>query len=220
MGGDGGGASPASASIMSSTQTMVANLVGAGLLSLPYTMLRAGLVPGIVAMVVMTLLCGFSAILIARCCEMAGQFTYKGIAVAALGPRAATAVTATLVLYTLGSCVAFSVLVGDFLPDLVKFFIDRSCPDSGCSSGAEGARDVFGRSEVMVVLAGSCFLYPLSLQRNLDGLKFTSGALPCSARMLRATRTPFRRPAAVCTRLHTHILPDASHRLCTALLQA
>jgi amino acid permease len=176
MGGsDAGIVGEPSATIRSTTSTLVANLVGAGLLSLPFTIKRAGIIPGLIAMVVVCVVNALSALLIARCCELSGKYTYKDMAVAALGKRAGIAIAATLVLYTLGSCVAFAVLLGDFLPNLFDFFMDMGCGAGGCTGSAETVRSIFGRAEVMIVLVGSLVLNPLALNRNLDALRFTSG---------------------------------------------
>lgn len=143
--------------------TIMANLVGAGLLSLPYTFRRSGLLVGALAMLVMAVLNTLSMVVIARCCELSGAFSYKDMAKAALGPVGGTVVTAVMAVYTLGSCVSFSVLLGDFLPALV-------CED-GCNTPAQ---QLFGQREVTMVMAGVLVLYPLCLPRQLNALKYTS----------------------------------------------
>ena len=173
-------ASLGTASLWSVSVVMLANLAGAGLLSLPYTLKRAGLIPGIVAMVLVCIMNGGSALLLARCAELAGggsrAAAYKDLAVASLGARAGAVVAATLAVYTLGSCVSFAVLLGDFLPQLFDAAIDGACGGGGCVAGSAGAsaRDVLSRTPVSVALAGAAFLYPLALLRNLDALRFTS----------------------------------------------
>jgi amino acid permease len=159
----GGGAEQARATPVATVITIMANLVGAGLLSLPYTFRRSGLLVGALAMLVMAVLNTFSMVVIARCCELSGAFSYKDMAKAALGPVGGTVVTAVMAVYTLGSCVSFSVLLGDFLPALV-------CED-GCNTPAQ---QLFGQREVTMVMAGVLVLYPLCLPRQLNALKYTS----------------------------------------------
>jgi amino acid permease len=187
MGGDGP-LGEANATILSTTVTMISNLVGAGVVSLPYVLKRAGIVPGVIALVAMALLNSFSAMVIAYCCELTKKFNYKEVALASLGRSAGQWIGFTLVFYTIGSCIAFAAIIGDLVPDLVKAAIDASCGatevpcadgsqgciQNPCTGGAAVARDIFGRPEVMIVIVGSTFLYPLALQRNLDALKFTS----------------------------------------------
>jgi amino acid permease len=172
----------ASASLASTTTTMLANLAGAGLLSLPYTLRRCGLIPGVCALVLIACVNGGSALLLARCAELAGggsrAAAYKDLAVAALGGRAGAVVAATLAVYTLGSCVSFAVLLGDFLPELLDAALAGACGGGGGGGGGRcaAARAVLSRAPVSVALAGGAFLYPLALLRNLDGLRFTSAA--------------------------------------------
>jgi amino acid permease len=161
--------------------TMLANLAGAGLLSLPFTLKRAGIIPGAIALVSVCFANACSALLLARCAELAGgggrAAGYKDVAVAALGPRAGGAVAATLAVYTLGSCVSFAVLLGDFLPELFDAALDGACGGGGGGGGrCAAARALLSRAPVSVALAGGAFLYPLALLRNLDGLRFTSAA--------------------------------------------
>lgn len=154
---------------LSTALVIMANLVGAGLLSLPFTMKRSGLLVGCVTMAVMAVLNTLSMVVIARCSELARgpnasqTPTYKDIAQAALGPTAGTAVAAIMAVYTLGSCVSFVVLLGDFLPALV-------C-ENGCNTPAQA---LFGQRVVMQAMVGWAVLYPLSLPRQLNALRYTS----------------------------------------------
>lgn len=142
---------------------IMANLVGAGLLSLPFTFKRSGLLVGSLAMLIMAALNTFSMVVIARCCELSGSYSYKDMAQAALGPLGGTVVAAIMALYTLGSCVSFVVLLGDFLPALI-------CED-GCNTPAQA---LFGQRIVMQAMVGWAVLYPLSLPRQLSALRYTS----------------------------------------------
>ena len=189
MGGDGpAGAGRATA--LATAISLCANLVGAGLLSLPYTLKRAGLVTGIVAMTGMCVVNACSVLLIARCCDLAQRYSYLDVGRAALGPVAGAAITAVMAVYTLGSCVSFTVLLGDFLPALV-------C-EGGCDGLPAAAAAVTGRA-ALICLVSALVLFPLSLQRNLNNLRFTSTlsavcivytALMVAARALRGPTVP------------------------------
>jgi amino acid permease len=113
---------------LSTIVSVIANLVGAGLLSLPFTFKRAGIVPGAVSMCLMAGLNAFSMMIIARCCELSGVFTYKGIGEKALGGVSAKVITAIMALYTLGSCVSFVVLlVSNALIDCGQGHVTCTC---------------------------------------------------------------------------------------------
>jgi sodium-coupled neutral amino acid transporter 11 len=94
-------------------------------------------------------------LVVARCCELSGAYTYKDIARKALGGRGAVAVSAVMALYTLGSCVSFLVLIGDFLPALVL-------------------QAAIGGRELLMSVTGAAVLFPLALPRQLSTLRYTS----------------------------------------------
>lgn len=150
-------------SIFGTLVNLVANLVGAGLLSLPATLMQAGLVPGLVMQLLMCALNTASMLCIAQSCDLSGKFTFKEHGVFALGKAAGVAITAVMALYTLGSLISFVVLIGDNLPALV-------C-ESGCNNSVQA---FFGDRTVAIILASALVLFPLSLLRNLSGLRFTS----------------------------------------------
>lgn len=190
MGADGAPAGAARATALATSISVCANLVGAGLLSLPYTLKRAGLVTGVAAMTTMCVLNAFSVLLIARCCDLSKKYSYLDVGRSALGPAAGVVITAIMAVYTLGSCVSFTVLLGDFLPALV-------C-EGGCDGLPPLAAAVTGRT-VLIVLVSGLVLFPLSLQRDLNNLRFTSTlsavcivytALMVSARAIRGPTVP------------------------------
>jgi amino acid permease len=153
------------ASVLGTAVTIINNTIGAGLLALPFTFMRSSLVTGALSMAAIALLNGVSMVVLARCCDLSGEFAYKDIGARALGPRAGVAITALMATYTLGSCVSYLVLLGDFLPQLMH----------GAGASALGQNRPF-----MLCMAGVVVLYPLSLARQLSVLKYTaSAALVC-----------------------------------------
>ena len=115
-----------SATIASTVFCMTNNMLGAGLLTLPYAMYRGSMIGGVV---LLTAICGMSAytvMLLARCSDMTGSFSYKALAVAAFGPRWGKLVESLICLLTFGSCVAYATLVGDFLPKVRYTFVAQA----------------------------------------------------------------------------------------------
>ena len=50
--------------------------------------------------------------MLARCCEIAGAYTYKEVGKRALGPWAGVVAQTIVAGYTFGSCVSYIVLIG------------------------------------------------------------------------------------------------------------
>lgn len=135
------------------------NIIGAGLLSLPWCFKEATVAPGVVALLFTGLLNCMSVLVLARCCDLAGDFSFFGIAAAALGKRAALVVQATVGLYAAGSCITYVVLIGDLIPEVFHdlhshlWLVHRT-----------GA----------IIVAAAAIIFPLSLNTRLAALRFTS----------------------------------------------
>ena len=157
---------PAARGTISSTLiTVVANIVGAGLLSLPYTIATAGVVPGVLALLATGVLNCLSAILLARSCSLSGAGTYMELVGRVFGPGWQRWVTLLLAVYTLGSGASYVVVLGDQLPSLLSLV---------------GVRGLLARQELLLPLVGVGVLYPLCLLRDLSSLRLTSsGSFAC-----------------------------------------
>ena len=128
------------ASLPATALLMVNNTVGAGLLALPYVLLRSGLVPGLCAMALTGSLNFLMAVLLAQNCALCGARSYAELAAHAFGKRAAWAISLLMSVYTLGSCASYAVLLGDALPELA---------DSG-GAGSGAATSVFATRAVLL----------------------------------------------------------------------
>eukprot|EP01061_Rhynchopus_euleeides_P022649 TRINITY_DN3699_c0_g1_i3.p1 TRINITY_DN3699_c0_g1~~TRINITY_DN3699_c0_g1_i3.p1 ORF type:complete len:540 (+),score=130.84 TRINITY_DN3699_c0_g1_i3:149-1621(+) len=142
------------ATVWASSLNLINNVVGAGLFSMPWTMKRASIAGGVMLCAYTCFINSISYHIIARCCDMSGSFTYLDIGNRCFGPRFGIFAQTCVLLYSLGSCLSFVVLVGDFL------------------SGETG---VFGYNRPLIVFVVSLFVFlPLSLLRNTESLKWTS----------------------------------------------
>jgi amino acid permease len=143
--------------------TLAANLIGSGLLSLPYVMKRASLTPGIISLLLVGFMNCIAALAIAWAAARVGANSYASLVGAVLGPRAKTAMAVVLVLYTLGSCVSYVVLLGDVLPALAV------------AAGADASSPFRSRSLVLVGV-GAGLLAPASVMRDLSSLRYNGFA--------------------------------------------
>jgi len=92
---------------------------------------------------------------------LSGGESYKDLVARSIGEGLVPTVSLILSLYTLGSCASYVVVLGDQVPALLK------------SAGAQG---LWCNPIFLLPLLGLCFLFPLSLLRNLSSLKVTSSA--------------------------------------------
>lgn len=147
--------------------TVCANLIGSGLLSLPYTLRRASFAPGVASIALVAFLNLGAVLLLARTSALTGTSSYAALVGEALGARARAGMAAVLALYTLGSCVSYVVLLGDIVPSLL---------------GLGGVTGVFDARTFVLATLGAVVLGPASLLRDLTSLRFNGyGSSSCIA---------------------------------------
>lgn len=139
--------------------TIIANTIGAGLLSLPFTVQRAGLLPGVAALAATGSVNLAGALLLARCSALTGASTFKEILDSTLGATLVPFFCVLLSIYTLGSCASYVVVVADVLKELF--------------AGRAGA-DFFASPTRALPAIALLVLFPLSLLRDLSSLRVTS----------------------------------------------
>mmetsp|Transcript_104182 Transcript_104182/g.335994 ORF Transcript_104182/g.335994 Transcript_104182/m.335994 type:complete len:496 (+) Transcript_104182:69-1556(+) len=149
----------------SSTGASVANitksLLGIGMLTLPHALADGTPAVG----VGMLLLCGslsaFSFFMLGYCAHLTGAATLPQLWDATVGAGSAALVEAMIVLDTMLSCVAFTLLIGDYMSKSV----------AGLLPGLPAA--LRSRS-ALVMLIGLGLLLPLCMVRRLSLLRFSS----------------------------------------------
>eukprot|EP00929_Paragymnodinium_shiwhaense_P061221 TRINITY_DN30575_c0_g1_i2.p1 TRINITY_DN30575_c0_g1~~TRINITY_DN30575_c0_g1_i2.p1 ORF type:complete len:254 (-),score=24.14 TRINITY_DN30575_c0_g1_i2:41-802(-) len=150
------------AGALSSLFNIVTDIIGADFVSLPFCIQQTSLYAGLVMMAAMCLLNMLSAVMIAECCEAAGVFDFFSLGERAFGKRFGELVQATVALYVTGSCISYIVLIGDYLTRVA------TCLSKTLPIFASLTR------ERLIVGVAIFVLCPMSLQRNLHNLKWSS----------------------------------------------
>lgn len=160
---------PVKASATATMATVINNIIGGGLLALPFTFKRASLYPGIAAMCVTGTLNCITMVLIGTACEISGARNYKELGQICFGTRANMLISLVMALYTFGSCISYIVLIGDNLPQVLLRGVD---PNTVADSNPTLA--FFANRATMAVASAILVLFPLSSQRNLSALRYTA----------------------------------------------
>lgn len=145
------------------------NIVGAGLYSMPWTLMMATVLSGSLVTVWICVLNMISFVLLADSCERTGTFSYLELGRGAFGEGFGKFSQIVCVCYTFGSLVSYVVLAGDCLVGdktglLVLLFGDSSFLGGG-SVGARVAA-VYG--------LGFAFFFPMAMPRTIDALRYAS----------------------------------------------
>eukprot|EP00928_Gymnodinium_smaydae_P075558 TRINITY_DN58576_c0_g1_i1.p1 TRINITY_DN58576_c0_g1~~TRINITY_DN58576_c0_g1_i1.p1 ORF type:complete len:491 (+),score=65.64 TRINITY_DN58576_c0_g1_i1:72-1475(+) len=142
----------------------VISMLGAGQLTLSYSLRELGLVFGVCMMAFFAALTAYSTAVLSAASKRIGAASYKEVIDRLLGVRAKSILDVMILVYIWGGNVGFFVIVKQQF-DLISRY-----------AGFEATVD--GRA--LLALAVVVFVWPLSLVQNLERLKFTS-LLGCAA---------------------------------------
>lgn len=134
------------------------NLIGAGIFSLPTAMQKGSVLPGLATMLMACVVQGGTFVLIAFLCQRLGASSYRGVVSAAFGAEAGSAVDLCIMTNSFFACVAYNILVADFL-----------------QKSLEGLMGWTGVPRPLLIWLNTIFItLPLSHARNLSPLRYTS----------------------------------------------
>lgn len=138
--------------------TLTQNILGAGVLALPYAFKSAGLAGGLLLLGLVYALSIWTMGALVLLSNHLGDFTYGGTAARTCGRRWSAVAETWVLCYNLGSCTAYPILLGDFLYSLAENF------------GYGQATNKL----VCMVAAVAVICWPLSCAPSLGGLKWVS----------------------------------------------
>lgn len=164
--------------VLGSTATLANCAIGAGVLATPFAVSKFGTVAGGIIIFVTALLVAYTLVVLVRAGSVFSSASYQGVVKDAFGPSASRAVSATLVVYLFGSCVAYMIIIGDSYTKAV----------AALAGGSDGAWWASRRFAIAVV--ATFFVTPLSLLREMSrlapasavalvSLAYTASAIMC-----------------------------------------
>ncbi|CEM05622.1 unnamed protein product [Vitrella brassicaformis CCMP3155] len=159
-------------SLFGATGTLVAHIIGGGVLAFPYAYSQAGIVLGGVLTVVAGILADLSLQLIVLTARATGQIEYYDIAAKLYGPVARIIVAALVCLASFLNLCLLTILIADLSAPVLEYAF----------GSAWTARGDWGLIEVKVV---ACVLVlPLHLCTSLHALRYLAIATASTALML------------------------------------
>ncbi|CAJ1384642.1 unnamed protein product [Effrenium voratum] len=137
--------------------TLTQNVLGSGVLALPYAISSAGVVGGLGMLLFVYLLSVFTMAILVALSNTLGTFSYHGAASRTAGPRTAMWAEIWVLCCNLGLCISYVILLGDFAFALAEQFGFHHASKSGCMA-------------TLVV----CICWPLSCAPSLGFLRWMS----------------------------------------------
>ncbi|CUM68360.1 uncharacterized protein PRCAT00006082001 [Priceomyces carsonii] len=148
---------------------MANSILGAGIIGQPFAFKNCGLVGGLVVMVFLTFLVDWTLRLIVINAQLAKTKSYQDTVGKCYGQTGRYILLLSISLFAVGGCMAFSVIIGDTIPHVLKAFIPDSITNDDSPVGW-----IFKRNTI-IILSITCISYPLSLNRDISKLEKASG---------------------------------------------
>ncbi|OLQ11026.1 putative sodium-coupled neutral amino acid transporter 6 [Symbiodinium microadriaticum] len=146
---------PKGLSTQSAIATLTQNILGSGVLALPFAMSSAGIAGGVAMLLLVYSMSVFTMGVLVALSNALGTFSYKGAAEHTLGHRLAVWVEIWVLCCNIGLCTSYPILLGDFGYAL---------------SQQLGFAEWTSRKGCMAVMVG-CICWPLSCAPSLGFLR-------------------------------------------------
>eukprot|EP00744_Colponema_vietnamica_P006224 GILI01009052.1.p1 GENE.GILI01009052.1~~GILI01009052.1.p1 ORF type:complete len:433 (-),score=144.38 GILI01009052.1:147-1445(-) len=145
-------------SVRGSIFTLASTAIGAGILALPYVLNVAGFAMGIGFLVLGAVISWVSIQMLVTCVRKTGITSYAELVRYVYGPKMGLVLETVVVVYCFGCVIGYFVLIGTFLPTVLKAM--------DLSSLAHRELDM------IVVICGVSL--PLAFMRNFSSLRYSS----------------------------------------------
>lgn len=153
---------PEYATVTGTVANMLKNILASAMLSLPWAFGQSSITIALIIMIITVLYSGYGFIVIARLCVYTNKYSFKEIIYCLYNQRwMCSYIQICISLYTLGTCISYLVLIGDFVPEAMDAF--PSMQDS-----------IFAQRNTTIIIFWWIFLVPLSFVTSLKKLKYFS----------------------------------------------
>jgi sodium-coupled neutral amino acid transporter 11 len=146
-------------SLPSAFMNMANSIIGAGIIGQPYAFRQAGLLSGIVLLVLLTAVVDWTIRLIVVNSKLSGASSFQGTVEKCFGRTGLVAISVAQWAFAFGGMVAFGVIVGDSIPSVLRAVWPglREMPVVG----------LLADRRVVIVVFTLCISYPLALYRDI-----------------------------------------------------
>ncbi|KNE66228.1 TIGR01456 family HAD hydrolase [Allomyces macrogynus ATCC 38327] len=149
-------------SVMGAALNFTNSIIGAGIIGLPYAFRQAGFFLGVALLIGLTVLVDWTVVLLVKAGKVSGKSSYQSLVDSVVGKRGSFLVAMFQFVFAFGAMCAYTVIVGDTLPTVLKALVP-SIADAPLLS-----------REWIMVLTTVFISFPLSMQRDMAALAKTS----------------------------------------------
>jgi len=163
--------------VKSSIFNLVSTVIGGGVLSLPYTCNRAGIIVAPIILLVIASMSAYSGMLLLSCSKRVRKRrrgeavtvaaeSYEDVVFAAFGERAKLGLTSMVLALTYLATIAYFILLADLLVPIMVLALKGSL-DWACNASTHEKR-------FYVIVLCALLIVPPSLLKDISALRFTS----------------------------------------------
>mmetsp|Transcript_100064 Transcript_100064/g.311790 ORF Transcript_100064/g.311790 Transcript_100064/m.311790 type:complete len:556 (-) Transcript_100064:169-1836(-) len=165
-------------SLLASVFTLVSSAMGAGCLSLPFMLKRAGVLQGLLMLVVGACLAHISLVVLMSCARYTQSDSMARLVALAQGGGTGRVVDVVIAVYGIAAVLCYTIFIGDFFSGIAR------APPIGLE---------LSRETLMIVISAAV-VWPLSLPRDLSALCYVC-VLSVSAICLTAVAVACKAPS-------------------------
>lgn len=154
--------------LRSAFMNMANSIIGAGIIGQPYAFKQAGLLSGIILLIVLTIVVDWTICLIVVNSKLAGADSFQGTVEKCFGKSGLIAISLAQWIFAFGGMVAFGVIVGDTIPHVLQAVVPglRDMPLIG----------LLADRRVVIVVFILAVSFPLTLYRDIAKVSVHSQA--------------------------------------------
>ncbi|KAJ3351378.1 hypothetical protein GGF32_004306 [Allomyces javanicus] len=152
----------AKSSVVGAALNFTNSIIGAGIIGLPYAFRQAGFFLGVALLIGLTVLVDWTVVLLVKAGKVSGKSSYQSLVDSVVGKRGSFLVAMFQFVFAFGAMCAYTVIVGDTLPTVLKALVPSI------------ANAPLLSREWIMVLTTLFISFPLSMQRDMAALAKTS----------------------------------------------
>ncbi|CCH44072.1 Sodium-coupled neutral amino acid transporter 2 [Wickerhamomyces ciferrii] len=141
---------------------MANSILGAGAIGVPFAISNTGILGGIIALIILTILVDFTLRLIIINMKLAGKNGYQETVDHCFGKWGKVLIIAAQGLFAYGGSIGFCIIIGDTIPHILRSFFPNYA-DNGF------LRFLFARNTI-IILVTAFISFPLSLSKDISKL--------------------------------------------------
>lgn len=153
------------ASKLSTSFNYINSILGSGIIGMPYALMNAGVVLGMVLFILISILSSYTLRLMVRNAELSGTCSYQGVMTCCFGRAGFFIISIIQFLFPFMAVVGYNIGVGDTLSKVFGAFVGEDPQSSSL---------IFLNRNIIIGVTCITILLPLSLYKNISKLSKAS----------------------------------------------